>query len=170
MKFKEIVDKHGNLLYGDLSGQTYDGGIDLYKKGLTSLDGCPKILYGDLFCDFNELTSLKGAPKEIRMQKGSKIKEVGASFSCSDNPKLKSFEYAPKLIEGSFFGRKTPLIKNPLEQIIKYQIKAKRYYIDEEGYDKDGFPYSDIKEMFEAETINLGVKRKGFRTLLGLDK
>ena len=42
---------------------------------LTSLKGSPKEVGGSFYCSDNQLTSLEGCPKE-----------VGGSFNCYDNP------------------------------------------------------------------------------------
>ena len=47
--------------YGeDLSGQTYEGGLDCSNKNLTSLFGCPLTVTRYFDCSYNRLTSLEG--------------------------------------------------------------------------------------------------------------
>jgi len=43
MKFKDTK-------YGDLTGQTYKGNIDVKRMNLTSLEGAPKSVKGDFSC------------------------------------------------------------------------------------------------------------------------
>lgn len=74
----------------DLSGETYDGDIDCYNVGITSLKGAPREVSGYFYCPHNQLTSLKGAPKI-----------VNGNFGCSSN-KLTSLEGAPEKVGGYF--------------------------------------------------------------------
>jgi hypothetical protein len=50
---------------------------------LTSLEGAPKVVNGNFYCDSNKLTSLKGSPKIIKR-----------FFNCKHN-KLQSLDYLP---------------------------------------------------------------------------
>jgi hypothetical protein len=84
MKFKDTK-------YGDLTGQTYNGNINVSEMGLTSLEGAPEIVKGNFDCSHNHLTSLKGAPET-----------VNGYFDCSHN-KLTSLKGAPKTVDGTFF-------------------------------------------------------------------
>ena len=139
--------------YGDLTGQTYNGDINLNRGGLTSLDGMPLIVNGDVILSNNDIKSLKGCPITIT-----------GDLSLGDNPNLKSLEYAPKSCRWLYC--KDLNIPNIIEQIIQFQIKAKRYIT----YD-GGIPLSDIKERFDDyKKMKDNIKSKGFRTLLGLDK
>jgi len=59
MKFKDTI-------YGDLTGQTYNGDINISGLKLTSLEGAPKNVTGSFWCYSNpKLTSLKGAPENV---------------------------------------------------------------------------------------------------------
>ena len=58
MRFKETK-------YGDLSGQEYNGNIDVSGLGLTSLEGCPKKVIGDFNCSDNDLLTLEYGAKEL---------------------------------------------------------------------------------------------------------
>jgi len=83
MKFKDTK-------YGNLSGQTCKGDIDVSDLGLTFLEGAPKNVTGYFNCSYNsKLTSLEGAPKS-----------VSGYFSCTNNISLKSLKGAPKIFEG----------------------------------------------------------------------
>jgi len=78
MKFKDTE-------YGDLTGQTYEGNINVSELGLTSLEGAPKVVSGYFYCADNKLTSLEGAPKTV------------GNFDCCYNY-LKSLEGAPQTV------------------------------------------------------------------------
>ena len=90
------VDSDVNLLslklsylpvqFGVVSGYFYCD----YNQ-LTSLKGCPKEVGGHFSCGYNELTSLAGCPKE-----------VGGYFSCEYN-ELTSLEGCPKKVSGDFY-------------------------------------------------------------------
>jgi hypothetical protein len=58
---------------------------------LTTLEGAPIEVGGDFYCGGNKLTTLEGAPKE-----------VGGDFYC-DNNQLTTLEGAPKEVGGSFY-------------------------------------------------------------------
>jgi len=96
MKFKDTK-------YGDLTGQTYDGNIDVSGLSLTSLEGAPEIVNGTFSCSNNKLTSLKYAPKKTeifycrnnRLESIENAPDVDLYFDCSQN-NLKSLKGAPK--------------------------------------------------------------------------
>ena len=58
MKFKDI--------YGDLTGTVYEGSFSCTNNNLTSLEGAPREVKGDFNCSDNNLTSLEGAPREVK--------------------------------------------------------------------------------------------------------
>ena len=147
MKFKDTK-------YGDLTGQTYNGSIFVGNMGLTSLEGAPKYVVGSFNCSDNKLTSLKYAPVSIT-----------GYFNSTNNP-LDSLKYSPTDVKGAYWIDKSN-IKDPYEEIIKNKIKASRYMIDKfiKTYDS-----SIAKDMESYSNMDTSVKRKGFRTLLGLYK
>lgn len=67
-----------------------DGSFMCGVNELTSLKGSPREVNGQFWCGMNPLTSLVGAPRE-----------VGESFDCSSCD-LKTLEGAPKNVYGSF--------------------------------------------------------------------
>ena len=67
-----------------------DGSINVSDKKLTTLKGAPKEVKGDFRCSFNQLTSLKDVPEK-----------VGGSFVCDYN-KITSLKYSPKKIGKDF--------------------------------------------------------------------
>lgn len=100
------------------------------------------------------LTSLEGSPNIVI-----------DNFDCSKN-NLTSLEFAPKKIKGYFSCKGNKEIKDAKQQIIKYQIEAKEYWTDE-GY----FSFEDIKKEIDSYiSLDKRIQRKGFRTLLGLEK
>jgi hypothetical protein len=74
----------------DLTGQVYDGSIDCSRARLTSLEGAPKEVKGDFNCQFNLLTSLKYSPEKVE-----------GTFNCRGN-KLHSLEGGPKYVGENF--------------------------------------------------------------------
>ena len=140
--------------YGDLTGGVYPSQMSLEKKGLTSLEGSPKRVIRGYYIGRNKLTDLKFSPEY-----------VGAQFSVYANKTLVSLEGGPKEVGDDFFCTECPKLKNPIEQIIQYQIKARYYYTDE-----GKFPFSDIETRFVNYVLDKRVKRTSMRTLLGLDK
>lgn len=67
------------------------GNIDIANRQLAALpDLSCVIVTGNFYCQDNELTSLKGAPSEVR-----------GGFWCNNN-QLESLEYSPKGITGQY--------------------------------------------------------------------
>jgi hypothetical protein len=80
------------LKFGRVSGYFYCD-----YNNLTTLEGAPKEVVGDFYCSNNKLTTLEGAPKE-----------VGGYFWCNRN-KLTTLEGAPKEVGGDFYCRNNKL-------------------------------------------------------------
>lgn len=74
----------------DLSEVIVKGDFNCRYNDLTSLKGAPKEVWGDFNCSHNQLTSLEGAPQE-----------VGGGFFCPYN-QLTSLEGAPQKVGESF--------------------------------------------------------------------
>ena len=74
----------------DIEGKVYNGDISGFVHNLTSLKGAPKEVKGDFDCSHNNLTSLKGAPEKVK-----------GYFDCNNN-NLTSLEYAPKEVGDKF--------------------------------------------------------------------
>ena len=101
MKFKDTY-------YGDLTGQTYKGDIDLRDVKLTSLEGAPKIVNGSFYISNNEqLKSLEFGPEEVTSAFyasncglenliGAPIK--AHAFNISSNTLLTSLEGSPQQV------------------------------------------------------------------------
>lgn len=92
MIFKNIVR------YGDLNNKIYKGCIEVSGEKLTSLEGCPKQVDNNFYCDENNLETLKYRPKKIN-----------ASFVCSDN-NLKTLEYSPTSVGQHYYCYNNNLI------------------------------------------------------------
>ena len=73
------------LKFGKVGGYFY-----CQYNQLTSLDGCPKEVGGAFNCQYNQLTSLEGGPKE-----------VSGNFYCYNN-QLTSLEGGPQEVGGDF--------------------------------------------------------------------
>lgn len=138
----------------DSSGIRYKGDLKLTNKALESLNGCYTYIQGGFDCGDNALKNLIGGPET-----------VSEYYGCYHNYGMESLEGGPKFVGGRFNCSQNPQMKNQVEQIFKYQIKAD-YYITDEGQ----FDFNTIKDKFEAYPKMKAVKSKGFRTLLGLDK
>jgi len=63
----------------------------LYDNDLTSLKGSPKEVGGVYYCTHNKLTTLEGGPKE-----------VGRDFFCNEN-KLTTLKGSPRYVGGDFY-------------------------------------------------------------------
>jgi hypothetical protein len=73
------------------------GGFYCNFNQLTSLEGAPETVGKNFFCDTNRLTDLKGAPQSI-----------GGNFYCNKN-QLTSLEGAPETVKGSFYCQNNQL-------------------------------------------------------------
>lgn len=144
--------------YGDLTGKTVDYNVLVNgnKPPLTSLKGAPKQVNNDFFCNSNNLQSLEYAPEY-----------VDGHFNCRNNL-LTSFKHAPKYIRRHFIAD-TNMVDDPIGDIIKYRIKAERYYVTIDDEVKQ-FSFEVIKDKYDEYEKMKSVTSKGFRTLLGLDK
>jgi hypothetical protein len=95
------------------------GNIELARRGLHALpDLSCVIVTGNFYCQDNNLTSLKGAPKEVRggfWCNGNRLETlehtpagITGQFVCSNN-RLASLTFAPEKITGDFACGKNPL-------------------------------------------------------------
>jgi len=101
----------------DLDGTVYKGATIhcniMASPNIRTLKGCPKIVYGDFYCDFLRLKTLEGAPEKIygsfycyncrdliSLKGGPKY--VEGEFCCYGCTHLTSLEYAPKYVGGIF--------------------------------------------------------------------
>jgi len=82
MRFKDST-------YGDLSGQVYNGNIDISDMGISSLEGSPMVVEGDFNCSWNDLTTLEDGPKFVT-----------GKYDCSNNM-LTSLESSPVYLKDS---------------------------------------------------------------------
>ena len=82
---EEKLTNFKGVKFGVVTGNFYCS-----NNSLTSLDGAPQEVRGAFFCDHNSLTSLEGAPQW-----------VGEDFYCSNNS-LTSLEGAPQWVGESF--------------------------------------------------------------------
>ena len=79
--------------------------------------------------------------------------------------KLTSLEGAPKEITGALNIEQND-IKDPLNEIVKYGIRAAYYWTDKGGYTE-----SYVIELIDKyESVSKRVTRPSMRTLLGLKK
>ena len=151
MKLKDVKE-YKEILKNLKPEEILDRNIMVKELGITSLEGCPKILYGNLNVEKNKLEILKYSPKKVVGNfdcSNNKIKtlecspeEIKGLFDCSNN-ELLTLEGNLKEIYGSFDCRNNSKLKNIKEQIIKYQIKARKYYTDE-----GNFSFEDIEKDF----------------------
>lgn len=140
MKFKDTE-------YGDLTGEVYHGNISIsppYKSG-----------------EIGKVTSLEGCPKEV----------VGY-VSLTGNPNLKSLQYCPKKISSQFACFDIG-VEDLRAEVIKHQIYANNYYMKKPDGSWDIFDFKEIEKDLKAHhklSMDTGIKSKGFRSLLGLDR
>ena len=97
--------KKGKLKQNPDGSYDYDGNLDFSYKKLTKIPIKFNKISGSFVCSINEITSLKGCPKE-----------VGKHFNCGGN-KLTSLHSAPKEVGGDFS--------------CSYQINGHKFTIDD---------------------------------------
>ena len=153
MKLKDTFDKDGEIIYGDLTGQVYKDDITVQIK-VNSLEGCPKECH-DFDATATYIKNLEYGPEK-----------VNGCFSVSHCKGLESLKGAPKFIAEEFYCEGTYITDEEItRQIIEYQIKANHYYLG-----KTDFAFKEIEKEFRLKQVDVTVKSKGFRTLLGLKK
>lgn len=133
--------------YGDMTGQTTKEYIKAGYFSLTSLEGCPEVVENDFSCSSNNLKNLIHGPKKVTKN----------YWANSNN--LTSLEGAPESA-GVFNIKDNPTLRNPLDQIVKYNVVAEKYVTDEGTY-----IWEEVSHLFD---LNNRVKSNGFRKLLGL--
>ena len=196
MKFKDTE-------YGDLTGKVYlNGYIDddliVKKRGLTSLEGIPLVVGGSLVLDYNNLTHIDYAPKQVGIISFSHnplvslkgLPERIRSNLCVDDTNIKNLEGIPSFIGGQLDCCKNshleslytghPLVKingmldctncpNLLDPI--GEIIRNQIKADSYRTDKGDFDFDFIKKEFESYVpLSKRVTRPSMRTLLGLKK
>ena len=107
-KLKEFPDY---IQFGVVTGL-----FSCYKNQLTSLRGAPKEVRGYFDCSFNKLTSLEGAPKEV------------GGFDCSFN-KLTTLRGVPEKVGGDFYCNDNS-IQFTEDDVRKVSIVKRKIYIN----------------------------------------
>lgn len=98
----------------DLTGETYDGDLDISAPELYSLKGCPKVVNGDFCINSHLLTSFEYAPEVVNgrfyVRDSGKIKdltgcpkEVTGDFDIYDPSEIVSLKGAPEKVGGRFY-------------------------------------------------------------------
>jgi len=119
-----LVDIKGNFDFSDKNLTDFKGvkfgvvtgSFFCDNNKLTSLEGAPQEVRGCFFCDYNKLTSLKGSPQK-----------VGMSFSCSNN-KLTSLVGAPQEVGESFGCSVNPISEKTLKLVWETMREKKVEY------------------------------------------
>jgi len=91
-----VIDGKLKIKFGKVGG-----GFDCSNNKLTTLEGAPQEVRGGFYCNNNNLTSLECAPQK-----------VGGNFNCSSN-NLTSLECAPQKVGGDFYCRHNPNLVLP---------------------------------------------------------
>lgn len=114
--------------------------IDLEGCGLTTLEGCPKIVHNDFSVIGNDLTNLKGSPRvggyfyasQNNLTSLEGAPDMVKGFYCHLNPKLSSFEGAPKITDSFFISIDNGTLISDVEKDFYNDIKGHwtNYYLD----------------------------------------
>ena len=168
----EVYNEDLDSLEG--SPEVIRGNFDVTDNNLTSLKGSPVKIFGNFSCYNNKITSLEygpeivtgnydvGADNNLTSLKGAPM-SVGGDFTIY-GAEVTSFEHAPITIGKRFTCQKCKNVKNQVEQIVQYGIKADEYWTDE-----GKFLYKDIEEKIaKYKEMGTRITRPSMRTLLGL--
>ena len=151
---KTFADVYGQ----DLTGQTFDGDLNIEGREITSLKGCPKVVNGDLYINDTSIISLEDSPEIVTgrvyirwNQKLSSLKsnfkEVG-DFDIDDADKITSLEGSPEKVNGRFY------IYNPSFSESKVFIKN---LVGSPRYVKEGLMLSNVHlESLEGAPEEVG--------------
>ena len=174
----DIVQGECNIDRNDLTSLEYGptkvtGDFTCRMNDLESLKFGPRAVGGEYNCSTNPITSLEGAPSTCRSFNCSNTDITSLEFSpikildtfSADNTSIDSLEYAPTQAGRIFSVMGCTKLKNIKEQIIKFQIKADKYFTDE-----GNFTFSTIEEEFNKVNMSKRITRPSMRKLLGLDK
>jgi len=109
MKDKSFKDTE----FGDVSSKIWQNSIDLNWMKLTSLEGAPKEIKGTFHVFGNLLTNLKGTPKIIK-----------GSFDCGNNS-IDTLDYLPEVVDGIFDLSNNPLTQQEIYKLVQVKVKSK---------------------------------------------
>jgi hypothetical protein len=129
----------------DFSNIIIKGSFYCIGNQLTTLKGSPKEVGGNFYCSKNRLTTLEGAPKK-----------VGGDFNCYNN-RLTTLEGAPKKVGGDFdctFNRLTTLEGAPQEVGKNFNC----------FYNPVIFTQEDIDEAMQKSREQNSTKLESFKT------
>jgi len=148
-----------------------DGGVYLYRKGLTKLPLKFGEVSGNFYCSFNKLTSLEGSPSRVggdfdcyanrlTSLEGAPTR-VGGDFGCSWN-KLTNLEGAPEVVEKNFYCRNNKLttLKGGSKVRGTRYLAYNNHLINFYGFPEDGWegsvdffgnPVQEILDLFPQE-------------------
>ena len=103
-----LIDPSGKLR---VKFRKVSGSCSLTACGMTTLEGCPKIVGGNFYCGWNGLENLQGGPTYVggdyECHTNNLVSLVGAptkilgDFTCANNY-LTSLDGAPKEVKGRF--------------------------------------------------------------------
>jgi len=79
---------------------TVTGGFSCDELGLTTLEGCPRIVGGHFTSEFNYIEDLTGGPEVCN----------GATYSCGGNRHMTSLKGIPKTVLGNFYCTWNPAL------------------------------------------------------------
>jgi len=103
MKFKDTT-------FGNMSDKVWKGNIYLTWVQLTSLEGAPKEVKGDFECYGNNLKNLKYTPKVVQ-----------GDFICSTND-IATFIELPKIVNGNFDCCNNRLTQEEIDKLVQVKI------------------------------------------------
>ena len=132
------------------------GNFDCSENQLTSLEGAPREVRRYFHCYMNQLTSLEGAPQE-----------VGGNFDCSEN-QLTSLEGAPREVRGDFDCNMNPISDQTIELICQKMMEN-----PEMGYGailaslQSRIPEKDWKKLDKSSLDKMNQTQKKVYGMLG---
>ena len=127
-----------------------------HNNQLTSLEGAPQEVRVNFYCHSNQLTSLEGAPREVK-----------GDFDCSYN-QLTSLEEAPREVGGGFYCESNTISDQTIELICQKMMEN-----PEMGYGailaslQSRIPREDWEKLDKSSLDKMNQTRKKVYGMLG---
>ena len=127
-----------------------------HQNQLTSLKGAPREVGGNFNCSENQLTSLEGAPREVR-----------GYFDCHQN-QLTSLEGAPREVGRDFYCNMNPISDQTMELICREMREhPEMEYGEILAYLQSRIPQEDWEKLDKSSLDKMNQSRKRVYGMLG---
>ena len=153
---KDLIINVGTLQSGDV----------VFLEGFQLTEIPPFIQFGIVYGGFNigknQLTSLRGCPRKVLETEYYK-----GNFKCHSN-ELKSLEFAPKEVDGTFICYDNPGKFHRIDVTSVCKVTSKQVWGEEQHAIKEGFDFERGQDPFDAMNIGTIVVIKEWMAKTGL--